>query len=124
MKKTHELNINRLYNRPCDCECDHDSQQGGGSCELRRIQTTDIEQMWIYNYSSGQQRDVEFAPSIFLGVDDTLTFILNNSNAEIYQAVESGGLSRSYDVFEKKSYQFSAGMTPTTFYFDKIIIKD
>lgn len=120
MKKTHELNINRLYNTPYDHEqsyavpCDH--TEGG----IRQIAEEDFERIWTYNSDIGEMEQLFFQEVDLFGMT-TLKFTLKNKSAVVYQqSDDSIKLSHNSDIYEI----FNSSYAPTTYKLGELVIKD
>lgn len=120
MKKTNELNTNRLYNAPYDHEqsyvvpCNH---TGGG---IRQVVQEDFERIWISNSDVGEMEYV-FSQEVDLFGQTYLRFTLKNKSATIYQQSDDRiKLEHNSDAYQ--IYNSSYG--PTTYKLGELVIKD
>ena len=120
MKKTNELNTNRLYNAPYDHEqsyvvpCNH---TGGG---IRQVVEEDFERIWIYNSDVGEMEQ-PFSQEVTLFGTSHLRFTLKNKNATVYQqSDDSIKLSHNSDIYEIWNSSYGA----TTYKLGELVIKD
>lgn len=120
MKKTNELNTNRLYNAPYDHEqsyvvpCNH--TEGG----IRQVVQEDFERIWIYNSETGEM-ECPFSQEVNLFGMTTLKFTLKNKSAVVYQqSDDSIKLSHNSDIYEI----YNGSYASTTYKLGELVIKD